>query len=616
MITVRFNGCRMATALQSLYQYDYNQELQILGLPNLPQVFTADFCNVGDAATVPILGENGVVGIPAQFAATGRDICVYVFWFDEATGGKTRGEILISVIPRAERTDEEPTPEQTSIIDQYIAALNAAVDAAETAITHYPTIASGTWRVWDVTAGAYVDTGVSAQGPTGATGATGATGPAGPGLPAGGTEGQVPVKDSSTDYDTKWKTLTQDDIGDGSTYKRATAAQLAQIATNTGDIAAINGKIPAAASSSNQLADKAYVTDSITQGTAAYRGSFASKAALLAVSWQTTDPSAAYYVSNNDYAVVLDDETHSDECWRYLYVTGTGWTAQYRINESPLTQAQLDALNSGATAAIIGSVADKLDKTGDGSNVTVAFTAASSRANISTGEKLSVLMGKIAKWLGDLGTAAFRAATNAITSGSTDLVESGAVYTGLAGKQAKITASGILKGDGNGGVSAATAGTDYGTYSKPSGGIPASDLASAVQTSLGKADTALQSAPVTSVNGQTGAVTLSIPTTPADIGAEPAVEVITVSGSTPSITAVAGKRYVCGECSTLTVAVPASGIIDVVFESGSTATVLTITPATGSTVSWANGFDPTSLDASTTYELNIMDGLGVAAKWT
>lgn len=36
-----------------------------------------------------------------------------------------------------------------------------------------------------------------------------------------------------------------------------------------------------------------------------------------------------------------------------------------------------------------------------------------------------------------------------------------------------------------------------GTYSKPSGGIPASDLASAVQTSLGKADSALQSVPST-----------------------------------------------------------------------------------------------------------------------
>ena len=48
-------------------------------------------------------------------------------------------------------------------------------------------------------------------------------------------------------------------------------------------------------------------------------------------------------------------------------------------------------------------------------------------------------------------------------------------------------------------------------YTKPSGGIPKTDLASSVQTSLGKADTALQSAPVTSVNGKTGAVTIDVP---------------------------------------------------------------------------------------------------------
>ena len=39
-----------------------------------------------------------------------------------------------------------------------------------------------------------------------------------------------------------------------------------------------------------------------------------------------------------------------------------------------------------------------------------------------------------------------------------------------------------------------------GTYSKPSGGIPKSDLASAVQTSLGKADTALQKGMVGTLN--------------------------------------------------------------------------------------------------------------------
>ena len=61
-------------------------------------------------------------------------------------------------------------------------------------------------------------------------------------------------------------------------------------------------------------------------------------------------------------------------------------------------------------------------------------------------------------------------------------------------RQAKITASGILKGDGNGGVTAAVAETDYGTYSKPSTGIPKSGLAQAVQDSLDAADAALPKA--------------------------------------------------------------------------------------------------------------------------
>lgn len=92
---------------------------------------------------------------------------------------------------------------------------------------------------------------------------------------------------------------------------------------------------------------------------------------------------------------------------------------------------------------------------------------------------------------------------------------------------------------------------------------------------------------------------------------------VSVSGSTPSITAKAGIRYVCGEVSTLALTLPASGIVDVVFESGSTPTVLTITPPTGVTaVKWADGWDETC-EANTTYELNIEDGkLGVKGAWT
>lgn len=73
----------------------------------------------------------------------------------------------------------------------------------------------------------------------------------------------------------------------------------------------------------------------------------------------------------------------------------------------------------------------------------------------------------------------------------------------------KITASGILKGDGQGGVSAATAGTDYGTYSKPTTGIPASDLATGIVT-------------------QKKTVTLSTNWS----GSDPYTQVVTVSGYT------------------------------------------------------------------------------------
>lgn len=161
----------------------------------------------------------------------------------------------------------------------------------------------------------------------------------------------------------------------------------------------------------------------------------------------------------------------------------------------PTKTSQLD--NDSGYLTQHQDISGKLDKTGDGSNVTAAFTAASTRANIATGEKLSVLFGKIAKWFADLGSLAFKSS------------------------------------------------------------VSKSDLAQDVQTSLGKADSALQSYtetdptvpewakaktkpsysksevglgnvenvkqysasnpppyPVASVNGKTGAVTVSVPTVP------------------------------------------------------------------------------------------------------
>ena len=54
----------------------------------------------------------------------------------------------------------------------------------------------------------------------------------------------------------------------------------------------------------------------------------------------------------------------------------------------------------------------------------------------------------------------------------------------IADKQDAITAVGILKRDSEGAITAATLGLDYGTYSKPNGGIPESDLSAEVQYKL------------------------------------------------------------------------------------------------------------------------------------
>jgi hypothetical protein len=92
---------------------------------------------------------------------------------------------------------------------------------------------------------------------------------------------------------------------------------------------------------------------------------------------------------------------------------------------------------------------------------------------------------------------------------------------------------------------------------------------------------------------------------------------VSITGTTPAITAKSGIQYICGEVSTLNITLPATGVVDVVFTSGTTPTVLTITPPGGSTLKWVGSFDPTTLEASTTYELNVLNGtLGVAASWT
>lgn len=113
----------------------------------------------------------------------------------------------------------------------------------------------------------------------------------------------------------------------------------------------------------------------------------------------------------------------------------------------------------------------------------------------------------------------------AVQSGAT-LDEMALQLADVIEKQNKITASGILKGDGAGGVSAAKAGTDYATPAQVAAkqdvllasGAAVGDLIKVKAVDASGKPTAwavavagtdyLTEAPVTNVNGKTGAVTV------------------------------------------------------------------------------------------------------------
>lgn len=506
-----------------------------------------------------VLREGDSAPYPASLKSENGDVIWTLSNADTAKAGEGMAEFTYTVggmiaKSRTWRTVVEPSlsangttkppPAYQSWVDE---VLQAAADA-ETAVSKMPYVdeTTGNWFKWDATAGAFADTGVAAtgpqgevgpkgdtgeqgpkgdtgstgpkgdtgatgaQGPKGETGATGATGPQGPKGETGarGPQGEQGIQGEIGPAGPQG---TKGDKGDAFTYSDFTAAQLAALKGDKGDTGPQGEKGDIGATGptgpegprgpKGEQGQQGQTGPQGETGPAGPKGDtgkgfkvlgyYGTKAALDAAQKATAAAGDAYGVGTAEpYDIYIFD----------------GITGEF-INNGPLQGAKGDTGPEGpqgpkgdtgtrgpagadgakgdtgpegprglqgktgpagadgktpvkgtdyftpadvneiaAEAAKKVDISGKLDKTGDGSSVTAAFTAATTRANIATGEKLSVLFGKIAKWFADLGSLAFKSS------------------------------------------------------------VSKSDLASDVQTSLGKADSALQSAPVTSVNSKTGAV--------------------------------------------------------------------------------------------------------------
>ena len=162
------------------------------------------------------------------------------------------------------------------------------------------------------------------------------------------------IKVDGVDVSLEGHTHTKSDISDFPTNVSSFTNDVGYITQSEVDLTPITSKIPDAASSTNQLADKKFVTDSISTNSATFRGTFDSVSKL-----PTTG------IDNNDYAIIkIETDVNNQTYTRYKY-DGTKWVEEFTFNNTPFNSEQWDAINSGITSTTLNDYV----KTSDLENV-------------------------------------------------------------------------------------------------------------------------------------------------------------------------------------------------------------------------------------------------------
>lgn len=346
-----------------------------------------------------------------------------------------------------------------------------------------------------------------------------------------------------------------------------------------GDISDIQSLIPAQASSSNQLADKAFVNSTVQTATANFRGNWEDWADVpVNAEDYPLDFAQSRTPTVNDYLVVRDASDYALETlegtWRFKYsgewsINGkNGWHPEYQVNETPLTASQLAALNSGATEAKINQI-------------TTNQNAIGTLANLTTTEKNN-LVGAVNELdsskqdnISDLDT--IRVGATAGASAIQGISLGGTSQTPDANKNVNIPLAtnsyvGVCRGSTPNGVVASSgvlstvAASDAELQAKTQAHHPVvpSHLDVAIREGLGNNSLTWTEAYKTSARNT--------------IGAEAQATIQTLS-ATDSITLADNTIYNGGEQTALTIALPAtvnvSFLCEICFSSGSTATTIT-----------------------------------------
>ena len=205
-----------------------------------------------------------------------------------------------------------------------------------------------------------------------------------------------------------------------------------------------------------------------------------------------------------------------------VVIDGTTHKVTAYIKDGTVTKAKLDS----SVQSSLNKADNSLSTNGDATNVTNTITTASTRANLQTGETLGVSLGKIRKWFNDLKAVAFSGSyndlsdkptipskTSDLTNDSNFITSSGAPVQSVDGSTGAVVTNAV-KYNAAQGLSDAQkqqARTNIGAGTSSFSGSY-NDLTNKptipTKTSQLTNDSGyLTSAPVTSVDGSTGAIT-------------------------------------------------------------------------------------------------------------
>lgn len=186
------SGCNTATATPSLAQWDMGQVLKIEGV-DLPAAYQVDFSTEYTRNAIQKIGNADGVAIPNELLQRSAPITAYIVLHEGEDDRETEYWITIHITPRTPPETVTPDPEEQSVIDETIAALQNGVAAAEAAAESVQNMGVEADTLPEGSAAAVEKTVDPETGevtltfgiPTGATGAMGPAGPQGETGPAG-----------------------------------------------------------------------------------------------------------------------------------------------------------------------------------------------------------------------------------------------------------------------------------------------------------------------------------------------------------------------------------------------------------------------------------------------